>query len=147
MASQHQEHQRAEDIHELLDQPGPRGFGRGAENQQRAAEQLIEARARNLGGEKIGEEPDLDAFEFADPDDVFDLLKIGVLGVQNHAVGGMVVEHLDELRDRVGQVELGDDGDGFISPPFEFLAHAGGFGFGADEDEAVFVLALGRTGF
>ena len=43
--------------------------------------------------EKIGDEPDLDAFQFAGADDVFDLLEIGVLGAQDHAVDGMIVEH------------------------------------------------------
>ena len=59
----------------------------------------------------------------------------------------MVVEHLDELRDRVGQIELGDNGDGFIFFSLKFIAHAGGFGFRAHEDEAAFELALGETAF
>ncbi len=142
-----QQDERAEEIHELLDQSRPGGFGRGAENQQGASEQFVEARARNLRGEKVGEEPDLDAFEFANLDDVLYLLEIGVLAAQDHAVDGVVVEQLDELCNGVGQIELRDDGNGFIFAPLQFPAHAGGFLFRADEDEAAFVLALRKPAF
>ena len=63
------------------------------------AEQVVEAGAGDLRAEKVGDEPGLDAFEFAEPDDAFDPLEIGVLGAHDDAEDGMFVEQVDESLD------------------------------------------------
>jgi acyl-CoA synthetase (AMP-forming)/AMP-acid ligase II len=84
---QQQQQKCAGEIHDVFGEALPRDFGCGAENEQRMAEHFIKGRARNLRAEKVGDEPDFDAFEFAGLDDIFDLLEISVPGVQNHAEG------------------------------------------------------------
>ena len=87
-------------IHDLFDDALPRRLRRGAKNEQRPAEQFVEAGAGNLGREKIGDQPDFDAFEFAGLDDVFNLLEISMFGVQDHAVDRMIMEHFHNCSTR-----------------------------------------------
>src|SRR5208282_3738975 len=93
---QNQQHQRAEEVHEHLDQALPGGFRRGAKDQQGTAEQFIQARARDLRSKKIGNEPGIDALEFADFDDAFNPLEIRLFGADDDAAGGMLMEQFNE---------------------------------------------------
>ena len=132
----------------MLDQALPGGFRRGAKDQQGTAEQFVQARARDLRSEKVGDEPGLDALEFADFDDAFDPLEIRLFGADDDAAGGMLVEQFNEsLQRRFDKVKLAHDFDAFVGLLFQFMAQPGNFVAGADQDETAFVLRLGEFAF
>ena len=107
------------------------------------AEQFVEARARNLRPEKIGDQPGFDAFEFAGFDDGFDLLEIGVPRADDHSVDGMLVEHVHELLDGgFAEAQFADHGDAFVQSLPQFTPEPRNFGVCADQDEAALVLGL-----
>ena len=52
---------------------------------------IVDGGAGNLRVEKIGGKPNLDALEFAGVDDLLDLVELGVAGVDEDDVGGVLV--------------------------------------------------------
>ena len=60
-------------------------------DKQRDAVKIIAGGACDLRVEKIGGEPYLDALEIAGVDDLLDLVELGVAGVDEDDVGGVLV--------------------------------------------------------
>jgi hypothetical protein len=87
--------------------------GVGAEHHHGPAVEVIDRGAGDLGLEEIGDQPDLDAFEFAGLDDLFQLAEDGIAGGENDTVGGLLVEEADQglsMGSLVG-VDFADDAD------------------------------------
>ncbi len=90
---------------------------------------------------KVGHQPGFDAFQFAGPDGGFDLLEIGVLRAEDHAVDGMFVEHVRELLDRgFSEAQFADHRDPLVQSFLQFAPEPGNFGMRADQEETALVL-------
>ena len=71
---------------------------------------IIDCGAGDLGVEKIGSKPHLDAFQFAGVNDLLDSVELGVAGVDEDNVGRVFVHLAQEVVDRLAvDVELEHD--------------------------------------
>ena len=106
-----------DEINHLLEHALPGGIGRGAENQHRPAVKIIKAGVRNLRLEKIGDEPDFHALQFAGADGAFDLFKVVVAGVEDDAVDRMFVEEPRQfVHGFVVEVQFREDDQAVFGP-------------------------------
>jgi hypothetical protein len=103
---------------------------------------------RNLRLEEIRQQPHLDAFELANLDGLLDLAEIGVLGAEDDAIGGVLVQQVGQALDGgVVEVEFGDDFDLPSDALLQLRFHARGILVRADDEEASLELLAAERGF
>ena len=102
-------------------------------------------RALEICVPKKSAEPGLNALEFASFDGGFDLLEVGVPCADDHAIRRMLVQHLRELLQRgFSEAQFRHNFNAFFRSLFQFAPQPHDFTAGGDEDEAAFVLKLGK---
>ena len=124
----------------------PGSLGCAAKDHHRPAIEIIKAGVRNLGLEKISDQPCFNALQFANLYRLFDLVKFGASAAENDSVDGIFVQHLDQpLHRQPVQIQFSENLDRFIGRfKLELVSHLGGFLTCADQDKAPAVLRLGQ---
>ena len=104
---------------------------------------IINGRPRNMGLEEIRHQPDGHTFDLASLNGLFDLIEIIVLGVNNDAVGRLLVYQLHQLLDgAIIQVHLANNLVPFPNCPPNLLPQPGCFTLRAHQDQASAQLGL-----
>ena len=115
-------------------------------HQQRDAVKIVDSGAGDLGVEKIGGKPHLDALEFAGVDDLLDLVELGVAGVDEDDVGGVFVHLAQEAVDRFAvDVELQHDAVARVVGVVDAAEHVLHFRRGAEQDDPCLRVGAGQA--